>query len=145
MAEQKNTQPQKRGGKKKSDQKQTQSGGSASRRKTRKSLAYWHGGHKAQNVRRNLERQMERQRKDEAGASQSDRAERGQARAMRRASIALATGATRNLAAAERRLNPTAEEPTLERQIAGTIKELFGETAIMQFEAEKAKTADASA
>lgn len=80
---------------------------------------------KAKNVARNLAWQ----RKQEKRANRPNRVEGGKARAMRRASVTMATGATSGLAAVERRLNPAQQEPTLEQQIAGIIREMFGEPA----------------
>lgn len=136
MAEQKIA--EKPRGKKKSDKKQADSGGSkAGRSSKRRVMNYWNRGHKAANVKSHKAKQL----KVIIDANRPGQTERGHARAMRRANVALATGATSKLAAAERRLNPAPEEPTLDQQIAGTITELFGEAALARFEAEKAKAA----
>ena len=120
MAEQKNAPPPQRGGSKKSDKKKTgSSGATASRRKSRKSHMYHNAGHKARNVKRNLAKQSKAEANQPPG-----RTERGQARAMRRASVTMATGATSNLAAVERQLSP--EERRKEDTQEKLFRALFG-------------------
>lgn len=125
MAEQKNTQqqPQQRGKKKKSDKKQDGSGAPKGRSSKRRYQNYKNRNHKAKNVARNLAKQRE----NAADANRPGRTPAGTARAMRRASVNSATGATSNLAEVERKMHsPSPEEQRYQDAKERLVQAIFG-------------------
>lgn len=121
MADQKNT-PQQRGNKKKSDKKSADGGAKTGRSSKRRVMNYWSRGHKSKNKERNFERQV----KQSLHANQPTRTPAGTARALRRASVNLATGATSNLAATERQMRDVPLSPEERREDA--LEKLFRAT-----------------
>lgn len=118
MAQQKTTAaPRARGGKK----SEKKSGGQKS--SGRRASEVERRARKVASVRYNLAAQKRRQ----ARANRSGRTERGSARAMRRGSVTLATGATRNLAKVERSLRGPSPEEQRERDAKERlVQAIFG-------------------